>query len=72
MAAAVLVVDGGVEDLTVFFVVARWNSCLSPSLSTPFVLVYYSGGDEAPLGMFSYRSPISMDNHLQDTSTGRL
>lgn len=62
---------GVVLDLTVFFVVARWNSCLS-SPSTPFVLVYYSRGDEAPLGMFSYRSPISVDNHLQDASTVQL
>lgn len=52
---AVQTVFGGVGGLPAFFVVARWNSCPSSS-STSFVLVYYSRGDEAPLGMFSYRS----------------
>lgn len=29
---------GVVEDLTVFFVVARWNSCLSPLHRSPLLL----------------------------------
>lgn len=29
---------GGGEDLTVFFVVAQWNSCLSPLLPSPLLL----------------------------------
>lgn len=37
-AAAVVVVVGRLEDLTVFFVVALWNSCLSPLLPSPLLL----------------------------------
>lgn len=61
--------DGAVvKDLNVLFVVARRIPCLSSS-STPFVLVHYSWSDEAPLGMFTYRSPVSVDNHCHNTST---
>ena len=34
----VVVVVGRLEDLTVFFVVALWNSCLSPLLPSPLLL----------------------------------
>lgn len=41
----------------------------------PLMLLFSSitaGGDEAPLGAFSYRSPVSVDNHRQDASTAPL
>lgn len=77
--AGLTAVDGvGVEDSAVFFVVVQLRlsgilaSLYSTSLPIPFVLVYYSGGDEAPLGVFSYRSPISQDIHLQETPSVQL
>lgn len=53
-------------DLTAFFVVARWNSCLSPFL---LFLSITAGVMRLPWACSATEASISVDNHLQDTST---